>query len=480
VLTQTWQRVEGNALTVAGYQASRGIKGAVASTAEQVYLALPESGRDEMRRLFRRLVTAEDGTPVRLRVPRNAADPHLVEGLLRARLLGVADDGTLQLAHESLARHWPRLTEWLAEDRAGQRVLRHLSAEAGDWESRGRPVDALYRGVRLESALGWAATHEGDLTASERAFLTASRESAEGELRQARRANNRLRIALAAAGALLLVAVAGIGLAIHQERQAEAARDAALQATRVSEAMRLGAQAATEHDPTIALALAAESLATADTAATRTSALETFGNFPALLSTGQPPDGTDWPDARPSAGSTALSPDGDLRASVSGRNVVLTDAESNNAVATIASIPTEPTALAFNATGELLAGGLSEVGFADTGTTLVWRTDTGTEVGRFKSGDGPVWSHMFAGDGSSVYSYGQDGIHQWDLTASRALVRAQDGDPTTYRAGDTVLSQGDESTRPWIDLACRLAGRQLTPQEWREYLGQRPYRPTCR
>jgi hypothetical protein len=49
-----------------------------------------------------------------------------------------------------------------------------------------------------------------------------------------------------------------------------------------------------------------------------------------------------------------------------------------------------------------------------------------------------------------------------------------------FRAGETVLAIGDRSTKPWIDYACALAGRPLTPVEWREYVDDRPYAPTCR
>ena len=33
--------------------------------------------------------------------------------------------------------------------------------------------------------------------------------------------------------------------------------------------------------------------------------------------------------------------------------------------------------------------------------------------------------------------------------------------------------------RSWVAAACRLAGRDLTHQEWRTYLPGRPYRPVC-
>jgi hypothetical protein len=31
----------------------------------------------------------------------------------------------------------------------------------------------------------------------------------------------------------------------------------------------------------------------------------------------------------------------------------------------------------------------------------------------------------------------------------------------------------------WVATACAIAGQPLTLAEWREYVGDRPYRPTC-
>jgi hypothetical protein len=31
----------------------------------------------------------------------------------------------------------------------------------------------------------------------------------------------------------------------------------------------------------------------------------------------------------------------------------------------------------------------------------------------------------------------------------------------------------------WLDTACRVAGRSLTEDEWREVLPDRPYAPAC-
>ena len=89
-LMETWKRREGRTLTVAGYTASGGIRGAVARSAETVYAGIEEDQRHLLRDLVLRLVTAgAEGEPVRSRVPRRllvqwtrAGGPHRPAGEL--------------------------------------------------------------------------------------------------------------------------------------------------------------------------------------------------------------------------------------------------------------------------------------------------------------------------------------------------------------------------------------------------------------
>ena len=96
---------------------------------------------------------------MRSRLPRRlvVTDPEhdaLVERLVAARLVS-SDDGVVEIAHEALARAWPRLRGWLDDDVEGQRILRHLAVAADAWDALGRPDSELYRGVRLATALEW-------------------------------------------------------------------------------------------------------------------------------------------------------------------------------------------------------------------------------------------------------------------------------------------------------------------------------------
>jgi DNA-binding SARP family transcriptional activator len=275
--------------------------------------------------------------------------------------------------------------------------------------------------------------------------------------------------------AALLAVTTGlaVGLAIHQHRRAAQEADRASAAQSVATAVRIGELATKQSNPSVALALAAESLRIDDGAQARSLVLDTFGHFSDLLTTGVPPD-EPWP---PTA-SVVTAPNGRVAAIAHQATVELVvDGETTHRIAT----PTElPTGLAFSPDSRFLAAGMSEPGFPVTGATVVWDVETGHEVARFDSGDGAVQSNTFSADASSLWSLGADGIHQWDMTGSHALARTGDGDPVLFRAGDLVLTIRDRSTERWIAYACTLAGRALTPLEWREFFADRRYAPTCR
>ena len=140
--------------------ATGGIRGAVAKSAEDVYEAVPVEDRPLLRDLLLRLVAPGlEGEPVRGPVARRllASDPQhneLIELLVGARLV-TSDDGVVELAHEALARAWPRLRGWLDDDSEGQRIRRHLTGAADAWDALGRPDTGSSRGVRLRQTLEW-------------------------------------------------------------------------------------------------------------------------------------------------------------------------------------------------------------------------------------------------------------------------------------------------------------------------------------
>ncbi len=284
VLRETWVRREGPTLTVAGYQATGGIRSAVAQSAEKLYDAMDAAQRARLRTLLLRLVMpTEDGDPVRARVPRSkvaADDEHqrLVEQLVKARLVSI-DGDSVQIAHEALVRVWPRLRGWLDDDVDGQRIFRHLAGAADAWDAMGRPESELYRGARLARTAEWRDRADPDLNEAESAFLDASAaleasevRAAETRLAEQRRVNRRLRGSLVGVGVLLILAmVAGLvavrsadradrerDLAAGERDLAARERDRAEQAANLADARRAGAQGVLHEDIATGLLLAVE------------------------------------------------------------------------------------------------------------------------------------------------------------------------------------------------------------------------------
>ena len=238
-LVETWQRREGATLTVAGYEESGGLSGAVSRSAESLFESLPVHDRLLCRSLMLRLVLRPvDGSISARHVPASALpDDHdtarILSRLVECRLVTSGDDG-VGLAHESLARSWPRLQTWLDEDTEGLRIMRHLATSAEGWAALGRPDSELYRGRRLDAVLDWRAASAPDLTALESEYVAAAvvRRDAEQErqtahARRDHQQNRRLRWLLRAAVLLLVVATGASVLARRNASSADRDRDAA-------------------------------------------------------------------------------------------------------------------------------------------------------------------------------------------------------------------------------------------------------------
>lgn len=288
-LHQVWERREGRVLSVDGYRASGEIEGAVAQTAEEVFAELSEEGARQARDILLRLVEPSRGGGVicqrvdRTSVAVDHAHVGVVNRLIDARLV-TSDEDSFQLAHEAVAREWPRLREWLADDVEGQRIMRHVTAAANAWEAMERPDSELYRGARLSATAQWREAARPVLAAVEAAFLDASidREAADlaatrHQLLQERRSVRRLRWLAGAAASLAVVALAAGTLAAVQTAAANA------QAV-VEDARRVAALATAEPAYERALLLAVEAIRLWDSPTTRRTLLDVMGGSPRIVS----------------------------------------------------------------------------------------------------------------------------------------------------------------------------------------------------
>jgi WD40 repeat protein len=296
-LVETWRRREGQNLTIDGYLAAGGVRGAIAQTAESVHAALDPSRHRELRSLMLRMVRTDDeGETSRTRVlrSRTGAADDLVEMLVAARLL-TSDGEGLTLTHEALVTAWPRFRDWLADDVEGRRHFQHLAQAAGTWDEMGRPDSELYRGTRLERALEWVGTTEIELSEPEQDFLTASRDAQHAEqererrtLVRERRINRRLRVLAGGLAAVTALALLIGVLAIDQQRKAVTEARASAAAELEADAHRVAALALNTEDASLSLLLAVAAQRLAPGSVTERSLSATLAARPELIATATP------------------------------------------------------------------------------------------------------------------------------------------------------------------------------------------------
>ena len=306
-LLATWERSRGSRLTVAGYQASGGIRDAIARTAEAAYATLDEAGSRAARQLFLRLVhVADDARETRARVPLSdlpgdaATAAAVLERFVEQRLVTL-DMETAEITHEALLDAWPRLRAWIDADREDIRVRRFIATAAQAWAETGQETAALLRGGQLALARDWAANEANRALLSQLAvdFIGAGLAEERAQQTAQRRRTRRLRQFVGALTALVLVTVGLAGYAFQQRQMATAAKNLA-----ESRSVAIEANEVRTDDPALAaqLSLAAYRITPSS------------GALASLLESSGVPTAARRLDSDRAVQSVALSPGGDLLA----------------------------------------------------------------------------------------------------------------------------------------------------------------------
>jgi WD40 repeat protein/class 3 adenylate cyclase/energy-coupling factor transporter ATP-binding protein EcfA2 len=406
-LLETWERRRGRSLTRTAYAETGGVRGAVARLADGVYDGFDPAEQATARAVFLRLTEPGEGADdLRRRARREElGDDSVTDRVLTtlvARRLVIADEHTVEVAHEALLREWPRLRSWLEEDREGRRLHRQLGEATADWEAHDHDPEQLYRGARLAAALDWAKAHAPDLNQPERAFLDASWAHHERQLRRARRTT-------AVLAGLLVVAVVAGGLALVQRstarRQAVLARSTSLAAQ---------ASARRESEPDLALLLAVEGHRLDDSIQTRAGLLDTLGQSPRLAALHQ---------GYGELTSVALSPDETtLAARTVDGDLRLWDFRGRAPKTAPIDTGQDKGDVAFSPDGRFVATS------GDDGSVRLWDAARGTPVGAvMRHQPGGAASVRFSPDSRRLASTGFEdgGVRLWAVPSGVALGRVR-------------------------------------------------------
>jgi WD40 repeat protein len=182
-----------------------------------------------------------------------------------------------------------------------------------------------------------------------------------------------------------------------------------------------------------------------------------------------------------------FSPDGALLAAADSNEGVLIWRLRTQAPPARLGHPWGLTDVAFSRDGSLLA-----TASGSTGDARVWEVASGKE--RLRVAHERPWATAvsFSADGERLATGGRDGTARvWDVATSDELVRighagavndvalSPDGAWLATACEDGAARVFPLRPEDLIGEACRRLSRNLTEEEWRQYLGGEPYRKTC-
>jgi len=449
-LDQAWRGRTGQAVTLADYERTGGIEGAVASTAQRAYDRLTPTQQTTARQVFTRLTaTTGDAVDTSVRAARadlaagkDDAQVRDVEAVLETftadRLLTLAA-GTVEISHEALLTAWPLLRDtWLADTHADRVIRTRLQATAEEWNRASRDPSYLYSGSRLDIAAEAAARIDADgrqvpLGQAEEDFLRASR--------RANRRRIRRRQGFTATLLALVVGLAAVSVAaVHASQVSMQQRDRAVSSQLASQSELIG-----DNDPVKSrlLSIAAWRLDPSD------------GARYAMLAAGALPGVNVIPAGNGTVYSVAFSPDGQTLASGDSNGTIqLWDAATGQPMGKpLNGNAGEVNSVAFSPNGQTLASGSDDhaVQLWDVATRKLTANLSLAGVGTVNT----VNSVAFSPNGQTLASGSNAAVQLWDvatrkLTANLPTAGVGTVNSVAFSPDGQTLASGNHNGTIWL------------------------------
>ena len=169
-LYELWSKRDNATLTHSAYQEIGGVKGAIGTQAEIVFQALTKEEQQVAKRIFLKLVQpGEDSEDTCRQVKisefytvnlNQETIENVIYKLINGRLVTSSVDITtniaqLDVAHEVMIKVWPRLRQWIDEDRESLKLHRRLGKQTKEWLENDKDIAYLYRGGLLNITKEW-------------------------------------------------------------------------------------------------------------------------------------------------------------------------------------------------------------------------------------------------------------------------------------------------------------------------------------
>lgn len=526
-LRQLWLRRHGRWLLTSEYREIGGVQKAIAETAEKIYREVgQEEGveeRQRMRQIFIRLTRLDQGdgqveevrdTRQRVRLDElvpAGQDPQATHKLVKklgderlvvTSLNPVTEEEEVEVAHEALIRYWPRLQEWLNEDRDLLRLRAGIREATQEWLNNEREAGFLFHGARLTAAEEYYQSDGAELNEDERAFIEASirrreeqleekleleRQKTEAERQRAEEAEaatkRQRRLTWIALGILAVALVAAILAGFFG---IESNQNAALAQTREAEAV--AAKVNADHNADIAATREAEAEAQALKA--QTQALMSLST--SLLPVNRNPF-SDEVERSLLMNAQALTTSQRLKQPISAR---LLNEQARRLLSYIQAQPSHKvlrdhedwvTSVAYSPNREQLASvGGGQEGGGDRAIRLWDLRDPTAEPLVLRGHDATVWSVAYSPNGKQLASGSEDGIIRlWDLSDPTAEPQVLTGHENIVTSvayspdGNQLASGSDDGTIRLWDLSDPVP-KQLVLRGHEDWVGSVAFSPDGR
>jgi ABC-type taurine transport system ATPase subunit len=230
-LLKLWEERHYNRITMEAYRRLGGGRLALARSADKLYEKMPVEDQAVTHSIMLRLVRPGIGLEVTSNRARRGSlflenfahdrVERVLDKLLAARLVRLTpgekpEDDQIEVAHEALVRNWPKLVEWLDEDRMAIIKRRQLEAKAFDWVRLGKGQGGLLDAAQLSEAREWLKSPEAKRLGYDE-ILPIFVEASEKALN---RQTWRLRALVVALSAMFLVAAGAAWWALSERNKA--------------------------------------------------------------------------------------------------------------------------------------------------------------------------------------------------------------------------------------------------------------------
>ncbi|GLS84116.1 winged helix-turn-helix domain-containing protein [Paraferrimonas haliotis] len=221
-LSRLYEQRRDNRLLLSCYRSLGGLQGAITQQAEATYQSMPKQWLNHWQRLLHGVIGWSQhhqqlsAHPIALAHFNDSEAKLMIERFVDARLLVLSNEegqaATVSLAHEALLIHWPRIAQFISDNRLAIEKHQQLQHDCQQWLEQDKGNDYLIVNQRkLDDAVWLSQRPYLSISPEQQQFIGRSR-------RRWRRAKLYKQVAIAAV-ITLSVCTAGFGMHAYQQKQ---------------------------------------------------------------------------------------------------------------------------------------------------------------------------------------------------------------------------------------------------------------------